>query len=95
MIAGEASSVAEAVDLIERLHPDLILLDVQLGGETGFELLDRTRISSDVIFVTAYDEQSLPALQDKNGPILVKPVNPKRLQKILEPYMRRSGLADL
>jgi len=90
-VAGEAASVAEAAGLIGRCHPDLVFLDVQLGGETGFGLLEQIAAPTQVLFVTAHNEQSLPALRDRGLPILVKPVNPKRLRKTLEPYLRANG----
>ena len=86
-MVGEAGSVAEAADLIERFHPGLVFLDVQLGGETGFELLDRIASPSQILFVTAHNERSLPALREHGLPILVKPINPIRLRKTLEPYL--------
>jgi len=86
-VTGEAASVAEAAELLTRLRPDLVFLDVQLGGETGFGLLERIVPPAQAIFVTAHNEHSLPALRDYGLPILVKPVNPKRLRQTLEPYL--------
>ncbi len=87
-IAGEAATVAEARDLFERFHPDLVFLDVQLGGESGFEFLAPTTARAHVLLVTAHDERSLPALRELGLPILLKPVNPKRLADALKPYLQ-------
>jgi two-component system LytT family response regulator len=83
-VVGEAASVAEAAELIERRRPALVFLDVQLGGETGLELLDRIGAPSQVLLVTAFTDQSLATL---GLPVLVKPVSPKRLRRTLEPYL--------
>jgi two-component system LytT family response regulator len=86
-VVGEAASVADAEDLIRRLRPGLVFLDLQLGGETGFELLERIAGPVQVLFVTAHNERSLPALRKHGLPILAKPVNPKQLRKTLAPYL--------
>jgi len=54
-VIGEAKSIQTAVELIEQLKPDLIFLDIQFPGETGFDLFEKISIHAKVIFVTAYD----------------------------------------
>ena len=63
-IAGEAASGEQALELIQKLAPDLLLLDIQMPAMTGFDLLDRLREVPDVIFTTAYDQHALKAFEE-------------------------------
>jgi two-component system LytT family response regulator len=78
-IAGEARTGEEALDLIDRLHPDVLFLDIRMPGMTGFELLSRLDDVPQVIFTTAYDEYALQAFEVSALDYLVKPVEPARL----------------
>jgi two-component system LytT family response regulator len=83
-IAGEASSCENAVELINIYKPQLIFLDIQLSGETGFDLLDLIDNSIKIIFVTAYDEYAIRAFEVNAIDYLLKPVNPERLKVSME-----------
>jgi two-component system, LytTR family, response regulator len=83
-IAGEASSCNAALDLINTHKPQVIFLDIQLNGETGFDLLAATGKSQKVIFVTAYDDFAIRAFEVNAVDYLLKPVNPVRLEESLE-----------
>jgi two-component system LytT family response regulator len=83
-IVGEASSCAQASELAENFNPGLIFLDIQLKGETGFDLLDKINKSAKIIFVTAYDEFAIRAFEINALDYLLKPVNPERLKLSLE-----------
>jgi two-component system LytT family response regulator len=63
-VAGEASSCEDALELIKIYKPQLIFLDIQLSGETGFDLLEMLESSIDTIFVTAYDEYAIRAFEE-------------------------------
>ena len=79
-IVGDAASVAEATERLNDLSPDLILLDVDLGDGTGFDLLDRFfRPNFKVIFTTAHDEFALRAFRYSALDYLLKPVDPEEL----------------
>lgn len=78
-VVGEAKNINEAVDTIESLQPDLIFLDIQFPGETGFDLFERTEVRAKVIFITAYDEFAIRAFDVNACDYLLKPVNPDRL----------------
>ena len=85
-IIGEASNGLEAVNLIEQLRPDLIFLDIQMPGLTGFQVLqalDET-IMPAVIFTTAYDEYAVKAFEVNALDYLLKPFDEERFQKALE-----------
>ena len=79
-IAGEASSCASALELINLHSPQLIFLDIQLRGETCFDFLELIDNSIKIIFVTAYDEYAIRAFDVNAVDYLSKPVNPERLR---------------
>jgi two-component system LytT family response regulator len=83
-IVGEASSCQSAVDMINMFNPHLIFLDIQLSGETGFDLLEMIDNSIKIIFVTAYDEYAIRAFEVNAIDYLLKPVNPTRLKVSIE-----------
>lgn len=78
-IVGEAASVDEAIEKIGELKPDLIFLDIQMPGKTGFDLLEELETVPEVIFSTAYDEHALKAFEYNALDYLVKPVQKQRL----------------
>lgn len=82
-IVGEADSCESAVELITLHKPDLIFLDIQLRGETGFDLLELIENSIKIIFVTAFDEYAIRAFEVNAIDYLLKPVNPERLKASL------------
>jgi two-component system, LytTR family, response regulator len=78
-VVGEATNATEGISKIESLNPDLIFLDIQMPGKSGFEMLSQLDHSPYVIFVTAYDEYALKAFEVNALDYLMKPVEPKRL----------------
>lgn len=78
-IVDEAANVDEGISKIESHNPDLIFLDIQMPGKTGFDLLSELDRSPLVIFTTAYDEYALKAFEVNALDYLLKPVEPKRL----------------
>lgn len=83
-VVGEAAGVGEALAMISSARPDLLFLDIQLGQETGFDLLTQTEPTFDVIFVTAYDEHAIRAFEVNAADYLLKPVRADRLASALE-----------
>ncbi|MDH4272044.1 MAG: LytTR family DNA-binding domain-containing protein [Candidatus Aminicenantes bacterium] len=83
-VVGEADDVPSAVRAIDRLNPDVIFLDIQMPGDSGFDLLEKTEVEAHVIFVTAYDEYAIRAFEVNALDYLLKPVHPDRLAKALE-----------
>ncbi|TAL63577.1 MAG: response regulator transcription factor [Bacteroidetes bacterium] len=88
-IVGEASSCNSAIELINLHKPQLIFLDIQLSGETGFDLLEIIDNSIKIIFVTAYDEYAIRAFEVNAIDYLLKPVNPERLKVSIDRVIRR------
>lgn len=85
LILGEATSVAEAARMLPELTPDLVLLDVDLGDGTGFDLLDRfPKPAFGVIFTTAHDEFALRAFRYSALDYLLKPVDPDELAEAVQ-----------
>jgi len=82
-IAGEAGTLAEARALLAAGRYDLVFLDIQLRGGTGFDLVPCVRIGARVIFVTAYDRHALRAFEVNALDYLLKPVAPERLRTAL------------
>ncbi|MDH5367585.1 MAG: LytTR family transcriptional regulator DNA-binding domain-containing protein [Cyclobacteriaceae bacterium] len=78
-IIGEAVNVDEAYDMINRLSPDLLFLDIQMPGKTGFQLLEMLDSTPNVIFTTAYDEYAIKAFDVNALDYLLKPIQPERL----------------
>jgi len=83
-VVGEADDVPSAIKAIEKLNPDVIFLDIQMPGDSGFDLLEKADVDAHVIFVTAYDEYAIRAFEVNALDYLLKPVNPDRLAKALE-----------
>ncbi|HZI68835.1 MAG TPA: response regulator [Hanamia sp.] len=82
-IIGEAANAAEGIEKTETLNPDLIFLDIQMPGKTGFDMLGQLDKAPHVIFVTAYDEYALKAFDVNALDYLMKPVEPQRLAEAL------------
>ena len=82
-VIGEAANAAEGIEKIESLMPDLIFLDIQMPGKTGFDMLMELEKAPHVIFTTAYDEFALKAFEVNALDYLMKPVEPKRLADAL------------
>jgi two-component system LytT family response regulator len=83
-LIGEAQNGLECRELIDRLKPDLVFLDIQMPGLNGFEVLQQTSHSPIVIFCTAYDEFALKAFETNSIDYIVKPVKAERIQKSIE-----------
>ena len=80
-IIGEAANADEAIPLIDKERPDLLFLDIQMPGKTGFELLENLDLTPSVIFTTAYDEYAIKAFDVSALDYLLKPIQPERLKE--------------
>src|SRR5678816_4300734 len=83
-VIDEAANADEGITKIESLHPDLIFLDIQMPGKTGFDMLSQLERTPQVIFTTAYDEFALKAFEVNALDYLLKPVEPKRLADAIQ-----------
>jgi two-component system LytT family response regulator len=82
-LIGEATDGAEAVESIELLSPDLVLLDIQMPILDGFEVLEALQAPPAIIFVTAYDEYAIRAFEVNALDYLLKPFSQDRLRKAI------------
>src|ERR1019366_9589363 len=83
-VIGEAANANEGIEKIESHNPDLVFLDIQMPGKSGFDMLTQIERAPHVIFVTAYDEYALKAFEVNALDYLMKPVEPKRLADALQ-----------
>lgn len=84
-LAGEAGGVKEAAALIKERSPDILLLDINMGDGTGFDLLDKVENTSvKVIFTTAYNEYAIKAFKYNAVDYLLKPIDPDDLKKAID-----------
>jgi two-component system, LytTR family, response regulator len=82
-VVGEAMNVEEAYQMINELNPDLLFLDIQMPGKTGFQLLEMLDSVPLVVFTTAYDEFALKAFEVNALDYLLKPIQPERLAETI------------
>ncbi len=78
-VIEEAANADEGIEKIEQFNPELIFLDIQMPGKTGFDLLAELEKAPKVIFTTAYDEYAIKAFEVNALDYLLKPIEPKRL----------------
>lgn len=90
-IIGEAVNADDAYEKIQNLNPDLLFLDIQMPGKTGFDLLEMLEIVPKVIFTTAYDEYALKAFEVNALDYLLKPIQPERLAESLTKLFQEKG----
>ncbi len=85
-VVGEAADGVEAVEKLSKTEVDLVLLDIQMPGHDGFEVLDRLDPESRpvIVFTTAYDEYALRAFDANAVDYLLKPISSARLKIAVE-----------
>ncbi len=93
-IVGEASNGTDAVALIDRTKPDLLFLDVQMPGMTGFDVLDEIQHEPYVIFITAYDQYAIQAFEKNAVDYLLKPVDEERFRLAIDRALKRKKLEE-
>ncbi len=82
-IAGEAQNSSEAIGLIAEVSPDLLFLDIEMPGASGFDLLEQLDDVPQVVFTTAFDEYAIKAFEVNALDYLLKPISPARLAAAL------------
>ncbi len=88
-IVAEAENVDEALDLIEKLKPQLVFLDIQMPEKNGFELLEELIETPAIIFTTAFDEYALKAFEVNALDYLLKPIEKDRLAEAIAKAKRQ------
>ncbi len=89
-IVGEAGSVKEAEQLLKRIDPDVVFLDIQLRGGSGFDLISSISPVSSIIFFTAYDDYKEKASLSNAVDYLLKPVRADRLGVSMQKLQNRA-----
>ena len=83
-IIGEAANGLEALNLIDKLKPQLLFLDIEMPVLNGFEMLEKLSTQPKVVFTTAYDQYAIKAFEEGSIDYLLKPVEAERLNKTIE-----------
>lgn len=83
-VVADAASVTEALAAVDTHYPDVVFLDIQMPGASGFDFLQQTKGTFATIFVTAHDRFALRAFEVNGLDYLLKPVEKHRLQKAIE-----------
>ena len=90
-VIGEAKNYEEAKKEVETLHPDLIFLDIQMPGRTGFDLLESLTEVPQVVFTTAFDQYAVKAFDMEALDYLVKPLRKERFAITIDRIKKRLG----
>lgn len=94
-IVGLAANIDEAYQLILDLTPDVIFLDINMPGDSGFKLLDRfDKVPFKTVFVTAYSEFAIKAVKADAFDYLLKPVDEMELEFTIEKIKKRNSFSD-
>jgi len=83
-LIGEAENVDEGIELIERVRPDLLLLDINMPEKDGFELLELLDFIPITVFTTAFDQYAIKSFEYNALDYLLKPINEDRFDKAIE-----------
>lgn len=89
LIAGEAESVKTGIELIEKVSPDIIFLDILMNDGSGFDVLEQLKtkfgtITSHVVFITAHEKFAIKAFRFSALDFILKPVDPDELQSVIK-----------
>jgi len=91
-VLGEADQGTDAVEKIDKLKPDIVFLDVQMPGMTGFDVLEDIEHEPYVIFVTAYDQYAIKAFEKNAVDYLLKPLDEERFRNAVNRALKRKTL---
>jgi two-component system LytT family response regulator len=94
-IVGEAAAVPEALAATQACHPDVVFLDIQLPGASGFDFLESAEGSFATIFVTAHDRFAVRAFEVNGLDYLLKPIESARLAQAIHRLSSRREAAAL
>ena len=83
-VVGEAGNIDDARARIEELDPDVVFLDIQMPGGSGFDLLTQLDRLPRIVFTTAYDQYAVKAFEVNALDYLLKPIEPERLAQALQ-----------
>ncbi len=90
-IVDEAENGIEAIEKIDSIQPDLIFLDIQMPGNSGFDVLKKIKHRPVAIFTTAYDEYALKAFDENAIAYLLKPIDAEKLSQAIKTSIKVVG----
>lgn len=91
-IIGEANSIESSIEQINKLNPELVFLDIELGDGTAFTLLKQlNKVNFSIIFVTAYNKYAIEAFEANAVDYLLKPINIDRLIKAVKKVINQQN----
>lgn len=90
-LVGEATSVEQALCLIDQLQPELIFLDIEMPGQSGFDLVRQLHYGPAIVFVTAFHQHAVQAFEVRALDYLLKPVTLERLADAIERVRGQAG----
>ncbi len=91
-VIGTANSVSEGVELLSKISPDIVFLDIEMEDGDGFDILERiSKHDFEVVFTTAYEEYAIRAFDFSALHYLLKPINLLELQKVVEIFKEKKG----
>lgn len=94
-IEGMADTVEKGVELIKKINPDLIFLDIEMQASTGFDLLKKIQLLNfEVIFTTAYEQYALKAIKFSALDYLLKPIDINELIQAIEKYKQKVSMSE-
>lgn len=93
LVIGDASSVEEALKGIHEHNPDIVFLDIQMKGESGFDLLKRLpKINFSLVFTTAFNQYAIKAFRFNAIDYLLKPIITEELIEAVNKVKQRAAL---
>jgi two-component system LytT family response regulator len=98
IISGEAPDVNTAIDIIRKVKPDVVFLDIEMPGKSGLQLLDelpREEVNYEIIFTTAFNDYALKAFRLSAIDYLLKPIPEKDLTEALARLRDRKEQKEL
>lgn len=89
-VVSAVDNVKAGLEAINEFHPDVVFMDIELKGETSFDLLDKLgEIDFDIIFITAYESYMLKAIKLSAVDYLLKPINAQELKSAVEKLKKK------
>ncbi|MFY8037294.1 MAG: LytR/AlgR family response regulator transcription factor [Cyclobacteriaceae bacterium] len=88
-VIAVSNDAKEGIEQIQQLSPQLLFLDINMPGKSGFDLLSELSYAPEVIFVTAYDQFAIKAFEVNALDYILKPVNPERLKEAITKVIRK------
>lgn len=91
IVVGEAANLTEATRAVDEKKPDLIFLDIQMPGGSGFDFLEQVQGDFKIIFVTAFTHHMQSARKYRAADYLLKPISKERLARALQELVNSAG----